>query len=280
MSYSKIPSFTLPSDPSKEMQLRQANVRECEAYAGYDDGVEEVVATQLLEDLQCDPAKYIDPNLMTADDRRYAALWYHASTVTDPTIHVPFQCPVCGEEHNPLINYADLMRGARDITGKPEREIEHNGTRWIVRPLNGYAMAELEELRLQRDGHPPGSAEYNASAIIIERHKIVAALTPAGFDGSRDECGEQVQETILNMPQISYEQLRDQVNNAQQEMTHGLETVEEAGQLFLIVNTPCTKEAGQNVRVRFPFRVGHYIPGDLSRRLANLDKQSGHLAGR
>lgn len=270
--FSKIDTFQLPSDPSKDIHLRLATVRECESFSGFDAGIEEQVATRMLNELQYEPAKFVDPREMTADDRRFAALWYFVASNTDQSIHIPYPCNICGEEHDALVDYSDILAGYQPIEGKAEREIEHDGTRFTVRPIDGWLISELEELRLGRSNFKPGTASYNSQTAVIRRHELVGVLTPVDFKGSRDERVEYVQERVLNMPHTRFSELYDKVMGALDAMKHGLDTVMRDGQMeFLTQPMPCEKEAGQSVRVRFSVGLGELLPRLVTGQLANAD---------
>ena len=98
--YVPIDTFTLPSDGSNTVYLRQAVVSECEAFSSFADDVQEPVISDMLTTLQHNDAKYTDPRNWTIQDRLFAAVWYYAATSAETEIHIPYNCPHCGENHD------------------------------------------------------------------------------------------------------------------------------------------------------------------------------------
>lgn len=255
----QIPPFSLPSNPAVSVHLREATVADCEQFADSDGRHEERVATTVLRTLQANPEAYSEPLDWTADDRILAAFWYHAHTATDTSIHLPYTCPHCGEHHDALVNLTDMAALYQPIKGRAFRFIEHDGQRYQVAPLDGHAMEELEQL--QAEAGEPDTPGHERIQAIIERHKIVAALTPDDFKGVRDTRINLMEQRIRAMPMSQFEALRREVESAQADMAHGLPS-ELAGSETLLVTPPmtCDQEAGHNTRLRFPVQWGDYLP--------------------
>jgi len=254
-----IPPFNLPSDPGTTVHLREATVADCEQFADTEPGHTERVASTVLNTLQADPAAFTDARDWTADDRILAAFWYHAHTATDTSIHLPYGCPHCGDEHDALIHLNDLAAGYRAIQGRAYRNIEHDGQTLEVRPLDGHAMEEIEQLR--SEAGEPGTADYERIMALIERHRIVAALTPPDYQGVRDSRIADMERVVRGLTLSRFEALRESVEAAWRDMAHGLETELVDGECLLL--TPpvnCDQEAGHNTRLRFPVRWGDYLP--------------------
>lgn len=255
----KIPPFALPSSPGVSVRLREATVADCEQFADSDPAHEERVASAVLNTLQSDPAAFTDAQDWTAEDRVLAAFWYHAHTATDTSIHLPYSCPHCGEPHDALVNLTELAEHYRPIRGRALRHLEHDGEQFEVRPLDGHAMEELEQLRAQAG--EPGTADHSRTMAIIERHRLVACLTPVGFQGVRDSRVELIERWVREMGMRDFEVLREKVTAALADMTHGLPTELADGEILLV--TPpieCEKEAGHTTRLRFPFLWGDHLP--------------------
>lgn len=254
----QIPPFQLPSNPERYVFLREATVADCEFFAETDDVNEEIMATQVLDLLQANPEKYIDPRTMTADDRRLAAFWYFISTSTDSTIHAPYVCPHCGEQHDPLVDMRDIGARYTPIQGRPWRNIEHEGRPLTVIPRNGYLMEELEGLRLEID-----DASRGKTLAIIDRHDVVGTLQEPGATGSRDSQIEAMEKWVRGLSLTSYQELKAKRDAALESMRHGLNTTLVDGQLVIVTDPiPCeTKgDAGATTRLRLPFRLGEMLP--------------------
>lgn len=255
----QIPPLQLPSNPEQYIYLREATVEDCEFFAETDDANEEVMATQVLDLLQSNPEKYVDPRTMTADDRRVAAFWYFISTTADTTIHAPYQCPHCGKDHDPLINMRDIGARYTPITGRPWRTIEHEGRTLTVRPRNGYLMEELEALRLQMEA---GDSRSKMLAI-IDRHDVVGTLYPEDDKVSRDQRVEAMEKWVRSLTLTSYQELKAKRDEALESMRHGLNTAMHEGQLILITDPIQCEEkedADAVTRLRLPFRLGEVLP--------------------
>lgn len=255
----QIPPLQLPSNPEKYVYLREATVEDCEFFAETDSDSEEVMATQVLELLQSNPEKYIDPRTMTADDRRLAAFWYFISTAADTVIHAPYQCPHCGQQHDPLIDMRDIGARYTSIAGRPWRTIEHEGRNLIVHPRNGYLMEELEALRVQSSaGEKPGKM-----LAIIDRHDVVGTLQFAEDNSGRDLRIEAMEKWVRALTLTSYEALREKRDAALESMRHGLNTAMHEGQMILVTDPiQCEEkeEAAATTRLRIPFRLGEMLP--------------------
>lgn len=254
----QIPPFQLPSNPEKFIYLREATVEDCEFFAETDSDQEEVTATQVLDLLQSDPERYVDPRTMTADDRRLAAFWYFISTTHDTTIHAPYECPHCGEQHDPLIEMKEVGAQYRPITGRAWREIEHDGKQLRVIPQNGYLMEELEALRLQVD-----DSNRSKMDAVIERHSLVGTLLEQGKTGDRDSQIEAMEKWVRSLTLRSYQELKAKRDDALAQMKHGLNTAIHGGEMVLLIDgLKCEKkeDPAAVTRLRFPFRMGEMLP--------------------
>lgn len=254
-----IPPFTLPSNPGQSIHLREATVADCEQFADTDPRHAERVTTLILRTLQSDPAGFVDPLTWTREDRAVAAFWYFAHTSEDTSLHLPYACPHCGEQHDALQQFTELAAAYQPIKGLPHRFILHKDQRLKVIPLDGYAAEELELLRAQADPDDPQSVQ-RANALCT-RHEVVASIQPDTFQGSRDARIERMEAWVRDLPLSEFKALRAQVQAMQADMQHGLPTVSEHGELFILsAPQPCDKEAGHTTRLRFPFFLRDYLP--------------------
>ncbi|MBE0505917.1 MAG: hypothetical protein IBX50_04245 [Marinospirillum sp.] len=254
----QIPPLQLPSNPEKIIYLREATVEDCEYFAETDSSAEESLATEVLSLLQSSPDKYVDPRTWTADDRRLAAFWYFIATSTDTTIHAPYECPHCGHEHDPLIEMKDLGKNYMPITGRPWRDIEHEGKKLKVVPHDGFLMEELESLRMQMDGQSD-----NKQLAIIKRHDLVGTLIEHGDTAVRDRRIEIMEKWVRSLPLTSFLTLKEKRDAALDSMRHGLTTGIHDGRLFIWITVHCEEkkdDVNASVRLRLPFRLGELLP--------------------
>ena len=255
----KIAPFQLPSNPEKTIYLREATVEDCEYFAETDSDSEEMMTNEVMDLLQCEPDKYVDPREWTADDRRLAAFWYFIATNEDTTIHAPYNCPHCNEDHDPLVEMKDIGKEYKPITGRPYREIEHEGKKLRVIPRNGYLMTELESIRIQSDG---SDTERRKNLAIMERHDIVGTLIE-GTEPARDYRVAVIEKWVRSLSISSFKALKEKRNNALSEMAHGLPTRLHEGKLFIMTTVHCEnklEDAGAKVRLRLPFWLGEMLP--------------------
>lgn len=256
----QIAPFALPSNPAVTIYLREATVADCEQFADTDARHNERLTTLILRTLQSSPEHFSDPIDWTAQDRQLAAFWYHAHTTDDPSIHLPYDCPHCGEHHDALVPLTDIAQQYQAIQGLPYRFIEHEGERYAVKPLDGHAIEELEGLRAQLPDDTQ-SAEYQRLSAVIKRHSLVASLELPDEKRPRDPRISAMEKTVRALSLSSAHALHRKADAALAEMAHGLPSVIVDGET-LITAPPaaCDKEAGLTTRLRFPVQWGDYLP--------------------
>lgn len=258
----KIAPFQLPSNPEKTIYLREATVEDCEYFAETDADSEEMMTNEVMDLLQCEPEKYIDPREWTADDRRLAAFWYFIATNNDDTtIHAPYNCPHCGEDHDPLVDMKDIGKEYQSITGRPYREIEHEDKILRVVPRNGHLMTELEAIRMQAANNGD-DVERRKSLAVIERHDLVGTLIEDP-NVSRDYRIPAIEKWVRSLSISSFKSLKSKRDGALEEMSHGLPTRLHEGRLFIMTTVHCEnkrEDAGATVRLRLPFWLGEMLP--------------------
>jgi hypothetical protein len=256
----QIPPFSLPSNPATTIYLREATVADCEQFADTDVRHDERLSTLVLRTLQSSPEHYSEPLDWTARDRQLAAFWYHAHTTNDTSIHLPYSCPHCGDEHDALVQLTEIAALYSPIQGQAFRHIEHDGKQYEVRPLDGHAMEELEALRAELPGDPK-SADYRRLLAIIKRHELVASLADIDEKRVRDVRIGEVERMVRALPHSKALALHGLVIEAQEQMAHGLPSIISEGETLIFTpQIPCDKEAGRSTRLRFPFLWGDYLP--------------------
>lgn len=264
-----LPPFTLPEDPSKKVLLREATVEDCIDFAGVDEGHEEEVTTLFLNRIQ-DKGTYSDSTTWTGESRRFALLWYWLHTTKDADVPHSYECSHCGETHSFLLDYRKLFDEYMAIEGKPERDIEFDGQKIVVRPLAGSDLEVLEGMRLALDG-PETSGSYRRQLASIKlarferclefvQTETVVEKVKQVFRGHKKEKLEASR--LATLPVGKFEELVTMVQAKLEEMQHGLKSVYLDGQILLITpphSCPNVKEA--TTRLRVPFRNSDQIPG-------------------
>lgn len=256
----QIPPFALPSNPAATIYLREATVADCEQFADTDVRHDERLSTMVMRTLQSSPEHYSEPLDWTASDRQLAAFWYHAHTTNDTSIHLPYSCPHCGEQHDALVQLTEIAALYRPIQGQAFRHIDFDGKQYEVRPLDGHAMEELETLRAELPDDP-GSAEHRRLLAVIKRHELVASLSDVNDQRVRDVRISEMEREIRKLANSKAHTLHDRVVEAQAQMAHGLPSIISEGETLIFTpQIPCDKEAGRSTRLRFPFLWGDYLP--------------------
>lgn len=264
-----LPPFNLPSDPAKKITLREANVSDCIDFAGVTDDHEEEVTTLFLNRVQ-DKACYLDSATWTGEDRRFALLWYWLHTTKDPEVGHSYECSHCGASHAFLLNYNRFFEEYQTLEGKPERDIEFDGQKIIVRPLNGADLEALECMRLALEGdETSGDYKKQLSAVHLERFErclefvqteTVIQKVKEVFRGHRTKPEQMKLSRLADMPFSKFEELAELVYVKLAEMEHGLKTVYIDGQILLVTPPHECPATGGMTRLRVPFRNSDQVP--------------------
>jgi hypothetical protein len=255
-----ISPFNLPSDPKKEIRLREATAGDALDFSDIDAGHEEAATSLFLNTVQ-DKSTFYDAKEWTGEDRRFALVWYFLHTEQDTSMTVTYDCDHCGEEHTFTFDLKELSDGYADISGKPEREFEFDEQRVIVRPLTGTQLETLEMERLAlvdaeaRKG--VSSGEYRKQKIRIKLRSLAFRCEFPGIDNEEKET------KILSFEIKKIERFLEEVGSRLADMQHGLPSEYKDGKIFLVSpphSCPQKKEMDATTRIRVPFRTGDFIP--------------------
>lgn len=261
-----IPELTLASNPGIVVKMREATVSDSIDFADVDAGMEEAVTSLFLDRIQ-DKATWTDPRKWTGEDRRLALYWYWMHVTNDFSPALTFECSVCGEEHTKLIDLRIIAEKYKSIQGKAERDIKIGEMSITVKPLDGESLEKIELLRLERDSviQEKGSGSGKAKALSA-RVKLMEFLYSFEFAGEKDKEDplKYREMKILEMGHTDFADLADKVQEALADMEHGLPSVEEDGQIYLLTEpVPCVKKEHEKevgTQLRIPFRNSDYIP--------------------
>lgn len=258
-----IPEISLPSNPEKVISLNEATVKDAIDFTDIEDGHEEQVTTLFLNRVQPKSTR-VDPKTWTADDRRTVLFWYWLHTAKDTSIALSFSCAHCGESHSFLQDMRLLGESYRTLKGGRERAIR-NGL--IVRPMTGEDAEYLERARLSlsilADERGEESGAYRKLEAQIRLLRLLLCLHTKKEPVKLADRVDAREKEILAMTTTGFGELAAEVEDALDDMAHGLETVmDKHGELFLLAppyQCPGT-EKEVTTRLRVPFRNIDYIP--------------------
>lgn len=255
-----ISPFNLPSDPGKEIRLREATVGDALDFADIDAGHEEA-ATSLFLNVVQGKATFYDARLWTGEDRRFALIWYFLHTEQDTGFTVSYDCDYCGKEHTFTFDLKELAADYTNIKGKAECEFEFEGQKVIVRPLNGTCLEELEMERMAladietRKGVQSG--EFRKQKAMINLKSLAMRCEFPGV------ATEEKEKKILSLKVKQVERLLEEVGIRLADLHHGLASEYKDGKIFLVSpEHTCPEKADKEAktRIRVPFRACDFIP--------------------
>ncbi len=258
-----ITPFTLPSNPSIQVQLREATVADAIDFADLDDSHEEELTTMFLGRMQ-NSGTVRDPRKWTAEDRRFALYWYWLHTSKDHEVALSYECRHCGGTHVYLQDFRELADHYASINEGPEREGLWKDERIIVRPLSGADMETLERMRLGF-----GIARTNTEEPVNKKartmmmfERLAMCVTFVSDKRGADKAqGDERRKKIMALTVDEFSAFADLVYGLLSDMKHGLETEYADGRLFLLMPVHECPEGGGQTRLRYPFRNSDYIPG-------------------
>lgn len=271
--------FTLPSDASKKVRLREATVADALDFSAVDPDMEEEATSLFLERVQ-EKETYADPRLWTGEDRRYALFQYFMHTTTYKDLPLTYTCSVCGGQHTKDIPLAQILEDYTPMNGAPFRDFPLNGHNVIVHPLTGADLEDIEKSRAelllserileqQRPRMKPADIKH-AEAAIRQKHvgmamrRVLACIDMPYLDehGTPLSRRQQVANVLSDMPASDFKSFMERVENALVEMRHGLRTAYLEGRIVLeIPDVRCDEHPEEpGVLLRYPFRFSSIIP--------------------
>lgn len=226
--------------------MREATVGDYISLSEINESMEEAATTMFLNSVCGENSLE-----WTADDRRFALLWYYVHTERDHFYRIEYECS-CGQTHSVAIDLMDVLDAYRPIDGKAERSIVVRGDKYVVVPFSG---SSAEALELERIGIQALESEHGADSPEAGKARLQMRLNEIIYRIQ----GEGLEERIPTMSIGYAKELIDSVEKATDEMAHGLDTKYLAGEVFLL-SPPlkCDKEVVTRCRVRF--RNYDFIP--------------------
>ena len=259
-----IPETSLPSNPDKIVNLREATVRDVIDLADIDEAHEEQGATLFLNRMQ-DRETRINAKTWTAEDRRTILFWYWIHSAKDTSMALTYECDHCGEKHSFLQDMRILGQEYTSLKGEPERELRGG---LIVRPYSGADMEYLERGRLSLSvtakEHGKESGAYRKKEAQIRLLLLLLGLHTKTEPPELNKRVDTMEKRVLSMTTTEFTEIMEQVQEAFTDMAHGLETtMDEHGRIFLITpphKCPTDERKEATTRLRVPFRNIDYIP--------------------
>ncbi|MBT2909720.1 hypothetical protein PL84_03875 [Vibrio anguillarum] len=258
--------FSLPSKPIQQVLLREATTAEALDFCDVLPEHEEALTTKFLNTIQ-DKAAFSDCVRWTAQDRRLALFWYWIHTTEDTFISLDYKCPHCKAMHTHEFDMRDLADGYKEIEGMASRDLSFNGRKIVISPLDGFAMEELENMRLALLALHDNSTAAERHKAEIRFKKLMHSLYLAD---DHEESAYKRQATLNNwlreLPETQFKSLQEQVDDALESMEHGLPCkITSDGKVMLRSPTHvCPTMAKENKEVTtellLPFRDYFRIP--------------------
>lgn len=264
-----IPPFGLPSDPSIKVHLKESTVADALTFADVDIDHEEEVTTLFLKTLQ-PPERYSDSQQWTGEDRRFALFWYWIHTEKNTAVPLKYDCDFCGKPHTYGFDFKSMVEHYTSIKGKPFREIEFNGEKITVKPLNGKNLEDLELMQAQLNlienendqGVKSGAYQKQKALINLTRLLMVIDFT-ADKEQDPEKRYSNREDKVLAMTGSKFADLMNLVEGALADMVHGLNSAYENGRIDLVTpphKCPNREEKEAKTRIRVPFWNSDYIP--------------------
>ena len=270
----KIPAFQLPSNPKKIINFRTPTVQDALNFCELNPSLDESSTTSYLNDLQDIKAgeSNHDSGYWTGEDRRTALWWIFISSQTDTTVTYSTICSHCKGTVYHDINLVDLGGNAVILQKEPKKEIkfESNNQSYsaVIKPLTGYALEHIEQLRIIRNECKTEKEKRklsNEMAITELAHSLNDVTDqPKG----NNESFEYKKQLISSMAMDSeFRPLIAMVELSLREMRHGLLTKYMDGTFHLICSVdgcPCNKneseaQEGNSLLLLLPFRSFDFI---------------------
>lgn len=264
-----IPPFPRPSNPKDVVRFRAPTVADCLDFAELRIELEESATTDYLRQLQ--EGDVSDPALWTAQDRITALWWIYIAVSTDTTLAYSYECQHCGDVHHVDIDLVELddnvitlhrpayIDGLVAVNGETKPAKFH--------PLDGRAMVQIEEKRLQLAG-----AGEQATRRIKAEIRVLEVLHAFTLDEHADLSWEEALERKRALVHAmdrenEYAPLVAQCLQAGKELRHGLAVEITEGRIELLsppLFCESAKEAVEGGRpatvLLLRFRPSNFIP--------------------
>jgi len=254
-----ITPFTLPSDPSITIKLREATVADAIDFADVDDSHEEALTTMFLNRVQ-EKETMKDSSLWTAADRRFALYWYYIHTSSDLQVPLTYDCGKCGKKKiTYLQDFRKLAEKYSVLSGGNKREFDVETIKVMVAPLRGSDMEHLENLRIIIDDayerHGKKSGAYKKAMAQMRFERFARGIVSFGDK-------EDIRKALTDMTPNQFNDFAELVAAKQGEMKHGLEMeILDDGRIFLVATSDPCPDCKETTLLRVSFRNSDYIPG-------------------
>ena len=227
------PPISLASKPAHQVIMREATTAEsldfCDVVAEH----EEVLTTKFLNTVQ-DKESFSDSREWTADDRRLALFWYWIHTTEDTFVELPYLCSWCNKEHVHGFDMRDLAGGYQEIKGLAMRDVEFEGRKLVVSPLNGTHMELLEQMRFGLQPENKGTPAYERQSAQIRLSMLQGSISLSDdHEKVQRKRDKALSDWMLNLPASKFTKLKGVVDKLLSEMQHGLPSKIVDGKIML-----------------------------------------------
>lgn len=273
-------TFTLPSDPAKEIHLHEASVADAMEFTEIDPTYEEEAVTLFLNKVQ-DQDTFQNSREWTGEDRRFALFTYYINTTNNESIVLTFSYK--GVEQSQEVPIQKILSTYTPLEGKAERDFAFNAKRIVVAPLKG---ADLERLEVRQAEVDLMDAEYErlkASGATLDtlnklgreirkkKAKYFLARVCAHIDvpslqedGTKETRRVAVEKFVTELTTQDFTDLFQLVGKSLEEMRHGLLSDYQNGRFVLIIPGIMPDNADEEVEdgltLSYPFQFGKVIP--------------------
>jgi hypothetical protein len=273
MTIEAIQPFELFSDKKTKVFFRAPSVADYRNFVGLDESLEEMITTQYLNNLQI-PDKYpdnkpLDSANWTAEDRRTALYWVYINTRSSTVITQEYHCQHCSKKHGRQIDLLELGEYFIDTKhSMVERLDVPNVKAGFIKPLRGYAMEHIEQLRNLRDELEEDTAKWCVAHADMRLYETAWAVSFKDDDKdlTNEEQATNRYEYLLTLDaEKAFKPLMAQVRQALGDMRHGLMSEYHDGVIKLVTpphECPNTQEGDEKKQtiLLLPFLYNEFFP--------------------
>lgn len=274
-------TFTLPSNPAKEIRLREASVADAIEFTEIDPTYEEEAVTLFLNRIQ-EKETFLDSRSWTGEDRRFALFNYYINTTNNESIVLTFTYK--GVEQSQDVPITKILATYTPLDGKPERDFAFNAHRIVVAPLTGLELERLEvrqaEIELMDEEYERLKATGASNIDAINKYgrevrkkkakyflaRVCAHIDVPSLqeDGTKESRRLAVEKFVTELSTQDFTDLFELVGKALEEMRHGLLSEYRNGHFVLLIPGIMPDNADEEVEdgltLSYPFQYSKVIP--------------------
>ncbi len=275
-------TFTLPSNPAKEIRLHEASVADAMEFTEIDPTYEEEAVTLFLNKVQ-DQETYQNSREWTGEDRRFALFTYYINTTNNESIILTFTYD--GLEQSQEVPVSKILSTYTPLEGAAERDFAFNAKRIVVAPLKGADLERLEvkqaEIDLMESEYERLKGSGSTLDVLSKLSKTIRKKKAKYFlsrvcahidvpslqeDGTKDTRRGAVEQFVTELTTQDFTDLFERVGKALEEMHHGLMSSYKNGRFVLLIPGIIPDNADGEVikdgglTLSYPFQFSAVIP--------------------